>query len=283
MVFQSYAIWPHMTVFRNVAYPLLARGRPRAEIQEKVHAALKLVGLEDLQDRLAPRLSGGQQQRVALARALVAEPRLLLLDEPLSNLDAKLRSQMRWELKELQARLGTTTIYVTHDQVEALAISDKIALMNKGRIVQVGTPQEIYGSPANEFAADFIGAANMISGELIAGPDGRGRIRARTSLGDLAAVQKWSLDGIEKDVLIAFRPEDVDISLDRAPADAEHNVFTGVVQGSTYLGDAIEFRVGVGNLRIQAMAEPGRKFSPGTTVYLHVPAESCLVIRRSDS
>jgi iron(III) transport system ATP-binding protein len=281
MVFQSYAIWPHMTVFRNVAYPLRARGCPRAEIQKKVHAALKLVGLEDLQDRLAPRLSGGQQQRVALARALVAEPRVLLLDEPLSNLDAKLRNQMRWELKELQRRLGTTTVYVTHDQVEALAISDQIALMNKGQIVQIGTPREIYANPVNEFAADFIGAANIITGELSEdAPAGLARIK--TALGVLLATQKSAQEKKSREVLLAFRPEDVSIVREEA-ASGQDNVLKGTVHGSTYLGDSNEIRVTVGECRIHAKLERGSHYPVGAAVYLHIAPADCLVIRRGDT
>ncbi len=284
MVFQSYAIWPHMTVFKNVAYPLKAKYRPREEIQEKVHKALKLVGLAELGGRLAPRLSGGQQQRVALARALVGEPQVLLLDEPLSNLDAKLRNQMRWELKDLQNRLGTTTLYVTHDQVEALAISDEIALMNKGKIIQVGTPQEIYGSPVNEFAADFIGAANIIHGQLIEGPDANGLAQVKTLLGELRATQKWrpgKMVEMGKEVLIAFRPEEVSIFTGGQPGGSD-NVLKGEVQGFTYLGESTEFHVLVGDHKIQAKAEPHLELKRGASVYLHIPVEDCLLIRRGE-
>ena len=282
MVFQSYAIWPHMTVFRNVAYPLRARGRPRAEVEEKVHAALKLVGLEDFHDRLAPRLSGGQQQRVALARALVAEPSVLLLDEPLSNLDAKLRNQMRWELKELQQRLGTTTVYVTHDQVEALAISDRIALMNKGQITQIGTPREIYANPVNEFAADFIGAANIIAGELSEDADRSGLVTVKTPLGILLATQRWKPHRGSQKVLLSFRPEDVSIADTEPGADGRQNIFKGVVQGSTYLGDSSEFRILVGEYRLHAKQGPGSYFPAGSVVYLHIAPAACLIIRRGD-
>jgi iron(III) transport system ATP-binding protein len=281
MVFQSYAIWPHMTVFKNVAYPLKAKYRPRDEVQEKVQKALKLVGLEDLGDRLAPRLSGGPQQRVALARALVAEPKVLLLDEPLSNLDAKLRNQMRWELKELQRRLGTTTLYVTHDQVEALAISDEIALMNRGRIVQHGTPREIYASPVNEFAADFIGAANIIRGRILEGPDARGRTRVETPIGTLVATLKNSADQIAKEVLVAFRPEQVVISND-GPLVSGDNVFQGELQGYTYLGESTELHLLVGQQKIQAKGPPNMTLKRGAPVSLQIPVEDCLVIRSGE-
>lgn len=281
MVFQSYAVWPHMTVFKNVAYPLKARYRPREEIHEKVQKALRLVGLEDLGDRLAPRLSGGQQQRVALARALVAEPQVLLLDEPLSNLDAKLRNHMRWELKDLQNRLGTTTLYVTHDQVEAMAISDEIALMNKGRIIQIGAPQEIYGNPVNEFAADFIGAANIIRGELLEPPDPQGRARVKTPVGELEATQKWRQNELGKDVLVAFRPEEVTILAERTPRETR-NLLKGEIQGFTYLGESTEFHVIVGDQKIQAKTDAGIALKKGSPVYLHIATEDCLLIRRGE-
>ena len=281
MVFQSYAIWPHMTVFQNAAYPLKARYRPRLEIQERVQKALRLVGLEGLEDRLAPQLSGGQQQRVALARALVGEPQVLLLDEPLSNLDARLRNQMRWELKELQNRLGTTTLYVTHDQVEALAISDEIALMNNGKIIQIGTPQEIYGSPVNEFAADFIGAANIVHGRLIEGPDANGWARVKTPIGELRAVQKWRYEGVGREVLVAFRPEKVSIFTNGQPAGGD-NVLRGEIKGFTFLGESTEFHLFVGAQKIVARGEPFLALKQGASVYLHIPVEDCLLIRRGE-
>ena len=167
MVFQSYAIWPHMSVFDNVAYPLLLRGLPKPERHARVERVLELVGLGSLGDRPAPMLSGGQQQRVALARALVYEPDLLLLDEPFSNLDAKLRSQMRLEVRLLQRRLGITILFVTHDQIEALTLSDRIAVMNAGRIEQIGTPAELYDHPATSFVRDFLGQTVAIRGQVL--------------------------------------------------------------------------------------------------------------------
>ncbi|MCW2635604.1 MAG: iron transporter ATPase, partial [Blastococcus sp.] len=175
MVFQSYAIWPHMSVFDNVAFPLQVRKRNvrpgKAEIADKVAKVLQVMELGHLSDRQATKLSGGQQQRLALARALVTEPPLLLLDEPLSNLDAKLRELMRFELKRLQRELKITTVYVTHDQSEALALSHQIAVMNQGRIQQIGTPRQIYERPANQFVADFVGTTNFLDGTVL-GPDG---------------------------------------------------------------------------------------------------------------
>src|SRR6201988_1220793 len=175
MVFQSYAIWPHMNVFQNVAFPLEVRKLPKREISDKVMRVLTAVQLDHLVDREATKLSGGQQQRLALARALVMEPQLLLLDEPLSNLDAKLRHLLRFELKRLQRELGITTVYVTHDQSEALALSHEIAVMNEGRIQQIASPRQIYERPVNAFVADFVGNTNFIGGKILWAATGNGR------------------------------------------------------------------------------------------------------------
>ncbi|MBI3024101.1 MAG: ABC transporter ATP-binding protein, partial [Candidatus Tectomicrobia bacterium] len=177
MVFQNYALWPHMSVRRNVAFGLEERRLPRAEVARRAEAALALVGLADYGDRRPSQLSGGQQQRVALARTIVIEPEVLLLDEPLSNLDARLRVQMRAELRELQRKLGTTAIYVTHDQEEANTVADRIAVLDQGVIQQVGTPIELYDRPANRFVAHFLGTANLIEGEILR-EDGRAAFRA---------------------------------------------------------------------------------------------------------
>ena len=171
MVFQSYAIWPHMTVFDNVAYGLRVRKLPQAEVRQNVQRVLGLVQMQDYADRPASKLSGGQQQRVAVARAIAFSPSVLLFDEPLSNLDAKLRAEMRVELRELQRRLDITSLYVTHDQEEALAISDRVIVMNGGRIEQIGSPEEIYNRPRSRFVADFVGSANLIQGQ-VRGPSG---------------------------------------------------------------------------------------------------------------
>ena len=182
MVFQNYAVWPHMKVFNNVVYGLKLKKMSRQSIKEKGHQVLKLVGLDGLEDRYPSQLSGGQQQRVALARALVGNPKVLLLDEPLSNLDAKLREELRFEIKSLVRRMGITSVYVTHDQAEAMVISDRIAVMDSGNVVQVGTAHEIYERPANKFVADFIGTMNFMSGKVVEVlPDGAVHVRTEFS------------------------------------------------------------------------------------------------------
>ena len=213
MVFQSYAIWPHMNVFKNVAFPLEVRKPrpPQREIQEKVMRVLSVVQLAELAERDATKLSGGQQQRLALARALVMEPQLLLLDEPLSNLDAKLREKMRFELKRMQRDLGLTTIYVTHDQSEALALSHEIAVMNEGRIVQIGSPRDIYERPRNKFVADFVGNTNFIDGTMLSTAAGNGRCRVATPIGELN-VQCVETLAQGAPVVVSVRPEDVELS-----------------------------------------------------------------------
>ena len=277
MVFQSYAIWPHMTVFENVAFPLEVGDRkPRkSEIREKVARVLAAVALDELTDREATRLSGGQQQRLALARALVMEPQLLLLDEPMSNLDAKLRERMRFELKRLQRELGLTTVYVTHDQSEALALSHEIAVMNEGRIVQVGTPREIYERPCNRFVADFVGATNFVDGS-VAGADGEaGHYRIGTDLGELRA---WSGDALGPGgkVTLSVRPEDVELSESR-PQGA--NVREGLVEAKVFLGESVHFQVKVGGRALLASAHPSLRTPIGNRIFLRIDPEKCVAIR----
>ncbi|WP_216640732.1 ABC transporter ATP-binding protein, partial [Effusibacillus lacus] len=216
MVFQSYAIWPHMNVFQNAAFPLQVGKKKysKAQIEDKVMRALNVVQLDGLEAREATKLSGGQQQRLALARALVMEPQLLLLDEPLSNLDAKLRERMRFELKRLQRELGITTVYVTHDQSEALALSNQIAVMNAGHIVQIGTPREIYEHPNSKFVADFIGSTNFVNGTVIEKQNQPGRYKLNTEAGEIVAYSAEPLAKGET-VLLSIRPENIHVSLNR--------------------------------------------------------------------
>ncbi len=227
MVFQSYALFPHMTVERNVAFGLVARGVPRTDIAPKVSAALDLVGLAGFGDRYPRQLSGGQQQRVALARVLALKPKLLLFDEPLSNLDAKLRVQMRHEIRQLQKEVGITSLFVTHDQEEAMTIADRIAVMNKGRIDQIGTPADIYDHPRTRFVADFIGTNNMIDGRVAGG-----RFVSKSGL-ELPCGPGKPADG---DAVLAVRPEKLE--LDDAPTQG---ALSGKVTRVTKLGGLIEY------------------------------------------
>jgi iron(III) transport system ATP-binding protein len=277
MVFQSYAIWPHMNVFQNVAFPLEVRRLPRKEINEKVMRVLTSVQLAELKDREATKLSGGQQQRLALARALVMEPQLLLLDEPLSNLDAKLRDRMRSELKRLQRELGLTTVYVTHDQSEALALSHEIAVMNEGRVVQIGTPREIYEQPKNQFVADFVGTTNFITGTVTAPEDGNGRCLVGSGLGPLKV---QASQGVAKDmtVIVSVRPEDVELSEQPLAAADGENVCKAVVTAKDFLGEYLDFQLKVGDVVLLARAHPSLRTPVGDAIYLRMKAEKCVAI-----
>jgi len=235
MVFQNYALWPHMSVFDNIAYGLKIRKVPKDEIERRVKEVLKLVKLEGLENRTPHQLSGGQQQRVALARALVINPKVLLFDEPLSNLDAKLRVEMRAELKKLQRDLGITAIYVTHDQEEAMSISDRIAVMNRGKIMQVGTPKEIYKNPRNEFVARFIGQGTFLEGEVIGSEKDLLKVRLKTNDKEILATSSHpSLDISQGDrVLVMIRPE----SFTLEPKEG-YNMFDVQVYHISFLGDS---------------------------------------------
>jgi iron(III) transport system ATP-binding protein len=277
MVFQSYAIWPHMNVFQNVAFPLEVRRLPRKEIADRVARVLAAVQLDHLVDREATKLSGGQQQRLALARALVMEPQLLLLDEPLSNLDAKLRDRMRSELKRLQRELGLTTVYVTHDQSEALALSHEIAVMNDGHVVQVGTPRQIYEQPKNQFVADFVGTTNFIGGTVTAVDDGHGRCLVASALGPLRVAAS---EGVVKDktVVISVRPEDVELSEQQPQAVEGENVCKAIVTAKDFLGEYLDFQLKVGDVMLLARAHPSLRTPAGDPIYLRMKSEKCVAI-----
>jgi iron(III) transport system ATP-binding protein len=273
MVFQSYAIWPHMNVFQNAAFPLeVGHGKwSKKQIEEKVMRVLTAVGLDHLADREATKLSGGQQQRLALARALVMEPKLLLLDEPLSNLDAKLREQMRFELKRLQRELNLTTIYVTHDQGEALALSHEIAVMQDGAIVQIGSPRAIYERPRNQFVADFVGLTNFLDGTVSAA-DGDGAYRVNTPIGPLQACTSDPLRAGDP-VLVSVRPEDVELSEQRPDGG---NVFEGTVDAKVFLGECLDFKVKVGEHRMFARVHPSLNTPVGDKIYIKMNPEKCI-------
>jgi iron(III) transport system ATP-binding protein len=279
MVFQSYAIWPHMNVFKNVAFPLEVR-RPRPpqrEIQEKVMRVLSVVQLSELAERDATKLSGGQQQRLALARALVMEPQLLLLDEPLSNLDAKLREKMRFELKRMQRDLGLTTIYVTHDQSEALALSHEIAVMNEGRIVQIGSPRDIYERPRNKFVADFVGNTNFIGGKVLSAAGGNRRCLVATPIGELN-VQCVETLAQGAPVVVSVRPEDVELSESAPVPEEDDNLYRGVVDAKVFLGDYLDFQVKVGEAVLLARVHPSLRTPAGDPIHVRMRAAKCVAI-----
>jgi iron(III) transport system ATP-binding protein len=279
MVFQSYAIWPHMNVFKNVAFPLdCRRSRPsRKEIADRVMRVLQAVALDHLVEREATKLSGGQQQRLALARALVMEPQLLLLDEPLSNLDAKLRERMRFELKRIQRELGITTIYVTHDQSEALALSHEIAVMNEGRIVQIGSPRDIYDRPRNKFVADFVGNTNFFDGVVVSEGAGNGRCRVGSPVGELTV---HCADGLRKNdpVVVSVRPEDVELFDRMPPSDADDNTVVGTVAAKAFLGNYLDMQVKVGDFVLLAHAHPSLRTPVGDSIHIRMRGEKCIAI-----
>jgi iron(III) transport system ATP-binding protein len=277
MVFQSYAIWPHMNVFQNAAFPLEVSGERRGKkaIEDKVMRVLAAVGLEQLAGREATRLSGGQQQRLALARALVMEPQLLLLDEPLSNLDAKLRQRMRFELKRLQSELGITTVYVTHDQSEALALSHEIAVMNEGRIVQIGSPRDIYDAPRNRFVADFVGTTNFLEGRIAAGEEGRYCVR--TGIGEFSA-QAAGLFRNGDPIVLSVRPEDIQLLASRPDHEDGSNICEGVVEARVFLGECVDYGIRLGEQTLFARGHPSLNARVGETILLRLNPEKCIAL-----
>ena len=245
MVFQIYALWPHMTVFENAAYGLNLRKQPQDKIAQRIGAVLEKVRLSGLADRYPGQLSGGQQQRVALARALVLNPRILLLDEPLSNLDAKVRIQVRAEIRKLQKELGITTVYVTHDQEEALTLSDRIVVFNQGKVLQIGPPKALYERPENRFVADFIGINNLIEGSVEAEPAAdspQPYLRVKTALGHFSTLMNHHLQPGDPCVL-SIRPENA--ALDGASAPG-HNQVQGHIAFAAYLGHTVRYDVDLG-------------------------------------
>jgi ABC-type Fe3+/spermidine/putrescine transport system ATPase subunit len=273
MVFQSYAIWPHMTVFENVAYPLRAMGVRGDEVKSRVRDALKLVQLDALEGRYSSQISGGQQQRVALARSLVGAPKLLLLDEPLSNLDANLRLQMRLEIRELQKRLGFTAVYVTHDQAEAMAIADRIAIMDRGRLRQVGTPREIYERPANAFVAGFMGTTNLLQGK-VAAKDGAGAT-VRTSSGLEVRVAQANGVAPGDAVWVSIRPEALAIGASQAGG----NAWPATIRLGTYIGETIIYRAELGGQSVELHAPPDQNHPVGAGVTLAADPRKCILLR----
>ena len=277
MVFQSYAIWPHMSVFENVAYPLkVGKSKfSKDEIRDRVSEALAMVRIPELAERSATMLSGGQQQRVAVARALVKEPKLLLLDEPLSNLDAKLREDMRFEFRDLFSRTGISAVYVTHDLLEALVLSDKVIVMNQGNIAQEGTPRDVYSAPKDQFVADFMGAGNLISGtvsNLVAD-----RATINVGFGELVAP---NAAGIKKgdSVTIAIRPEG--IALSESSSSQDGSAFECTIQADAFLGNHMEYYIELEatTLRVRSLNINEGALQRGSKSYVHIPPDACIVI-----
>ena len=281
MVFQSYAVWPHMSVFENVAFGLRVRRAPADVVRKRTSRALEMVGLDAFAQRQATQLSGGQRQRVALARAIVYEPKVLLFDEPLSNLDAKLREQMRIELVRLQREVGITSIYVTHDQSEALAMSDRIVVMNKGTIQQIGAPRQIYARPVNTFVARFIGAANLIPGILLSRKDNVCTIEV-TPGGGCAPLRVTAMTGCAADngarVELTLRPEDLTLNLKAPPDPSGGNRLAGTVVETIYLGSFLQCRVRTGDIELSVQLNHFEQLSPGQDVYLSFEPDHALCL-----
>ncbi|MFC7397865.1 ABC transporter ATP-binding protein [Chelatococcus sp. GCM10030263] len=277
MVFQSYAIWPHMTVFENVAFPLrVAKDRSygKAEIERMVGEALETVSLGGFGSRSVTRLSGGQQQRVALARAIVRKPRLLLLDEPLSNLDASLREEMRNELRRLQQQIGVTTVYVTHDQHEALEMSDRIAVMNQGRVVQIGAPRDIYFDPANTFVARFVGTTNWLEGTIE--PSDANAPRVRLADGSVIACRANDEVRPGERVSVSIRPESIRLG---AAATGDQNRLQGAIVFSSFVGNMTRYQLSCGEALLQAYDVPNAPHGKGDSVPFSFAASDALVFR----
>jgi iron(III) transport system ATP-binding protein len=279
MVFQSYAIWPHMTVFDNVAFPLQVRAgaKPaKAEIAKMVETALATVGLEGYSARSATQLSGGQQQRVALARAIVHQPSLLLLDEPLSNLDARLRDEMRNELKRLQKQIGITTIYVTHDQSEALEMSDVIAVINAGELEQMGTPRDIYDRPRNAFVASFMGGTNLLPATLTEAAADDARMIVKLDSG--APLKVWFPYAMPAGsrISVSIRPEVIGLVRPGQAVPENHNSLAGTIVSASYLGGMMRYTVDIAGGRLQLHQPTEALFEHGQAAALHFPVDKTL-------
>ncbi|NII69959.1 ATP-binding cassette domain-containing protein [Microbacterium ulmi] len=280
MMFQSYAVWPHMSVFGNVAYPLKARKISKAQIEQRVGAVLDLVGIGHLRDEYPSQLSGGQQQRVALARCLVADPQVILFDEPLSNVDAKVREDLRAEILAMKTRIGFGGVYVTHDQEEALAIADRIAIMDAGRIVQIGTPREIYGRPNSLFVANFVGTINRLKGTVTITE--RGRVVVSTLLGDVVVTGDGIVERLiaGQDVWVVIRPEAIRLGDE---ALALENTWRGRIDQETFTGASGHVRVAVGDQSLRVRTDGGRQFDTGGDLAVGVAADRVRLLLPHDS
>ena len=272
MVFQSYALWPHMTVRDNIRFGLQVRKLPGDEQERRVAQVLELVRMRDLADRKPNQLSGGQQQRVALARALAVQPDCLLLDEPLSNLDAQLRQEMRSEIRRICKSQGVTTIYVTHDQKEALSVADRIAVMNAGRIVQVGTPADLYHRPNSSFVAAFIGETNLLPGRVVGRENGA--VRVQTAAGEIRAAAPAP---VADEVTLSIRPEQMRVVRDGSAAAGRANRFSGRVAETTFLGEASEHVLLVNEQRIKLVSTPPQFQPPPEMTVEFDPADAVIL------
>jgi iron(III) transport system ATP-binding protein len=277
MVFQNYAIWPHKSVYENVVFGLEVRGVRRSEARERVAEVLDLVNLTGLERRFPGELSGGQQQRVALARSLVVEPKILLLDEPLSNLDAKLRERMRWELKELQRRTGITFVYVTHDQAEAMALSDRIAVLHGGTLLQSGPPREVYARPASREVADFMGLVNLLPGRVVRAAADDSRVSVAGS--EPVRVALAAGLGVGAGVQVAIRPESLRLAPDGADlADAAAGLLRGKVADLTFLGNLIDCHMVLDDgTRVRVQADPDASLQVGQALRVAFDPHACTV------
>ena len=278
MVFQNYAVWPHMKVFNNIVYGLKLQKAPKEAVREKAQKVLEMVGLQGLEDRYPSQLSGGQQQRVALARALVTNPKVLLLDEPLSNLDAKLREELRFEIKSLVRRMGITSVYVTHDQAEAMVISDRIAVMNSGNVVQIGTPDEIYKRPANKFVADFIGTMNFIPGKIEQTDHETGETSVLTEMEEkiVCKISGDTAASTGQAVYASIRPEDVTVFAEAPQVTA--NVYKGTIAHKAYMGNLLYYFVKIKETMIRVQVPHHLSQGEGDTLYLFLDPERCMVL-----
>jgi iron(III) transport system ATP-binding protein len=279
MIFQSYAVWPHMTVAQNVAYGLKLKKLTRQQIEAKVTKLLGLVHLSELKDRYSSELSGGQQQRVALARALVVEPQILLMDEPLSNLDANLREEMRFEIRRLHEEFRITTVYVTHDQAEAMATSDRIAVMNGGRMVQAGRPAEIFDHPRTRFVAEFVGKANILAGRF----DGDNRMQIHDGLG-IRVTSNPDQPPRSGEASLCLRPHHIVLTADESEAASlarrDYNLFSGVIQRRIYFGESADYTVDLAPhpFTLRVVGTPSRLYDKGQRIFALAQPQHCVVV-----
>jgi len=279
MVFQNYALWPHMTVYGNLAFGLQIRKVPKPEIDKRIKKVLSMMQLEGYENRYPRQMSGGQQQRIAMARALVFEPEIMLLDEPLSNLDAQLREKMRFEFTELQRKLGITAVYVTHDQAEALVISDKIVILNQGQIVQSGSPKEIYSNPKNKFVAGFIAVTSFIDGRIDSFTEEKKKVIVKTDDGLAIHGFNNSFD-IGQKVSVAIRMNVIKFIQDENKNDKNTvNMFRGKIIQSSYLGNIIDYKIKVSNWEVRTNSDAKYNFKIGEEVTFYLPPEDIIVTR----